>query len=139
MASSIGECCSMTGMGVSLLSTIALTVTGIIAGLGILSGGTFGWISVGLGSGIALLGTGAFAYEAKQVYNCTWEEIVPLILTPLIGAGFVTLGGLGVAGVLSSSLVAWIVTGVAAGVFGISLIAGVITCSIDASNDDLSF
>lgn len=133
---SIGECCSGTGMGISAFSTLALAVTGVIAGLGILPGGTFGWISVGLGGGITLLGTGAFAYEFHQDQGSS-DNVLPLVLTPLIGAGFVTLGGLGVAGILSGSFVAWIVAAIAAGTFGTICIVGTRAFCCDLSNANL--
>lgn len=94
-------CCERLTKGLAGLSSFALFIIACIGAAGILPGSTMGWLAVGLGGG-SFIATLVSESEHKKVQ---------LLIETILAITFVTLGSLGVSGILSAQQVGWGITG----------------------------
>lgn len=103
-------------IGLNAIGTLAILVISSLGAAGILPGSTVGWVAIGLSGGGFML-TLAIGNVKKRKY----EVIAGALITGI----FITLGGLGIAGALSTTQVGWGMVGLSvASFFPLS----VITC-----------
>lgn len=126
------------GLGLGMLSTIALLVTGAIATTGLFSAVTTGWLTIGLGGGGALCAIGGLGLAigiAREGIRTDWLDKISLIVIPLTGVALITVGALGVTGILSGSLVGWAGTGTTTGLVGLILLSWIGSCCYRCATD----
>lgn len=111
------QCNSPRAVAAQVISNAAgaaLFIIACIGAAGILPGSTMGWAAVGLGGGML-----AFNLAAGNLKNRKTQ----VITIALLAISYITVGGLGAAGILSGTQVGW-------GVIGSALAVGPIMCYV---------
>ncbi len=92
----VANCC------IGVPAAITLFVMGILGAAGVMSATTLGICAVGLGAGVYLLSLPSFRGKAL---------VKQLIIGGLATAAIVTVGSLGIAGILSAQVIGWSILG----------------------------